>query len=1036
ANGDLEDKGKGGTTFKWYRGQNQDGTGKVPIDGATSQTYTLGIEDQGQYIFFEVTPVAQTGVLKGSPTVSDGQGRVILPSSMNLDGTVTDQKTDEKIADATVILKDLSGNEIDRTKTDKDGKYSFNKVKLGKYKIVVENPQYSTKTTDIDVMPNSSNGTVRVDVSGNLTLTKDVELVDFIITLVADPSSIVGDGKQATTLHALITDKDNNPIPGIKVDFSALDGNSSIGSFPGGSEATTDHEGKCSVVYKSANLSGIVSKTVVVRAEVNDDNGLHAVSEILVTFEPSSIQGIVVDNEGKPIEGAIVEVDEEIEGIRFYAKMITGIDGTYKIAVPKGDMNYKAKITKPVVVNGVEWGKVTFTHTCEVGEITGVAKESFDSLKTITGVALLKSPDGNVQALNGPSYEIELIDDEQNPISTGELTNEGIFKVDNLAPGTYTINLKHDVGAGQKLTIGKAEATVTADGEIVISTILIDPYGTVTDKETGRPISGVTMELYWADTQLNKDNGHTPGTLVVLPADPAATNNNANPQPTSSTGYYAWMVIPDGDYYIIAKKSGYYTYDSRQDKRQETIGNSWIKDGIIHVGTDIVLYDIVMDPRDSDRGSGGGSAPIGPVTPPVIPPTENTSNIVNPQNPALVVPADRLTKKEILIAAINQYNEREKVTAQKENRAPRLISVGDLNESDYAISSSNSSIADFDTNGLLNISGKGLFVIRISEKGTNNVYEYQMVASQGLQRLAGANRVDTALAIARGSYYGKVKSVVVARSDEFPDALTGSVLAYKKEAPVLLVGHSETDCQKLIEYLKGYLEPQGTVYILGGTRAVSQYVEDSVKDNGFSNIIRLGGADRYGTAARISEHLDVTQGRPVVIASGQSFPDSLSVSSIAAAQQFPLLIVNPNSIPDEIREELLQRNPSKVYIIGLQGAVSDGVRDEVAQLTGLGQENIVRIGGQDRYASTLAVAQYFDPSGRGVSIATGRDFPDALAGSVYSAKLKDPLILVGETLSTDLKNYLKVRKPSDIVIFGGQGAVSPAIEEQLKSLVE
>ncbi|AFM01941.1 cell wall-binding protein [Desulfitobacterium dehalogenans ATCC 51507] len=1048
ANGDLEEKGKGGTTFKWYRGQNQDGTGKVPIDGATSQTYTLGIEDQGQYIFFEVTPVAQTGVLKGSPVVSQGQGPVQLPSSMNLDGIVTDQKTDEKIAEATVILKDLSGNEIDRTKTDKDGKYSFNKVKLGKYKIVVENPQYSTKTTDIDVMPNSSNGTVRVDASGNLTLTKDVELVDFIITLVADPSSIVGDGKQTTTLHALITDKDNNPIPGIKVDFSALDGNSAIGSFPGGSEATTDHEGKCSVVYKSANLSGIESKTVIVRAEVDDDiKNLHAASEIIVTFEPSSIQGIVMDNAtGKPVAGAIVEVAEDFDGdgiVDFYAKMITGSDGKYKIAVPKGNMPYNVNIAKPVIVDGVPLGEVTFTHTCIVGEITGAAKESFDSSKTITGVALMKAPDGSAHRLSGNSYEIELVDSNQNPVSlppgSSALTSEGIFKADNLPPGTYTINLKHNVGGtGQKLTIGKAVATVTADGEIVISTILIDPYGTVTDRDTGLPISGVTMELYWADTKLNKDNGRTPGTLVALPADPAATNNNANPQPTSSTGYYAWMVIPDGDYYIIAKKSGYYTYDSRRDKRQETIGDSWIKDGIIHVGTDIVLYDLQMESRDRDRddGGGGGSAPIGPVTPPITPPAENTSNLVNPQNPALVVPADRLTKKEILIAAINQYNEREKANAQKENRTPRLISVGHLNESAYAISSSNSSIADFDTNGLLNISGKGLFVIRISEKGTKNVYEYQMVASQGLQRLAGANRVDTALAIARGSYYGKVKSVVVARSDEFPDALTGSVLAYKKEAPVLLVGHSETDCQKLIEYLKGYLEPQGTVYILGGTRAVSQYVEDSVKDNGFSNIIRLGGADRYGTAARISEHLDVTQGRPVVIASGQSFPDSLSVSSIAAAQQFPLLIVNPNSIPDEIREELLQRNPSKVYIIGLQGAVSDGVRDEVAQLTGLGQENIVRIGGQDRYASTLAVAQYFDPSGRGVSIATGRDFPDALAGSVYSAKLKDPLILVGETLSTDLKNYLKVRKPSDIVIFGGQGAVSPAIEEQLKSLVE
>ena len=455
------------------------------------------------------------------------------------------------------------------------------------------------------------------------------------------------------------------------------------------------------------------------------------------------------------------------------------------------------------------------------------------------------------------------------------------------------------------------------------------------------------------------------------------------------------------------------------------------------------LYAFTYTPArdDSDRTddsgtSGSGTPAVPPVTPPVNPSGKGTSNIVNPQKPVLVIPGDQLTKKEILIETIKQHNEQEEAAAQKENREPQLIDVDSLNEGAYTIISSNPEIADFDADDRLNITGRGPFVIRITEKGTDHIYEYQMVASQGLQRLAGANRVDTALAIAKGSYYGKAKAVVVARSDEFPDALTGSVLAYQKEAPVLLVGRSEEDCQKLIEYLKGYLEPEGTVYILGQTVAVSQYVEDSVKNSGFSNVIRLGGADRYGTAARISEHLGVAQSRPVVIASGQKFPDSLSVSSIAAAQQYPLLIVNPNSIPNEVKEELVRLNPSMVYIIGLQGAVSDQVKNEVAQLTGIGQENILRIGGQDRYESTLAVAQHFDPSGRGISIATGRDFPDALAGSVYSARMQDPLILVEKVLSAQLSEYIKERKPSDIVIFGGQGAVSPVIEEELKALVK
>nr|WP_158408351.1 cell wall-binding repeat-containing protein [Desulfosporosinus fructosivorans] len=47
---------------------------------------------------------------------------------------------------------------------------------------------------------------------------------------------------------------------------------------------------------------------------------------------------------------------------------------------------------------------------------------------------------------------------------------------------------------------------------------------------------------------------------------------------------------------------------------------------------------------------------------------------------------------------------------------------------------------------------------------------------------------------------------------------------------------------------------------------------------------------------------------------------------------------------------------------------------------------------QDRYAISLAVAQYFDLSGQSVCIATGNNFPDALTGSVYAANFDAPII--------------------------------------------
>ena len=52
-------------------------------------------------------------------------------------------------------------------------------------------------------------------------------------------------------------------------------------------------------------------------------------------------------------------------------------------------------------------------------------------------------------------------------------------------------------------------------------------------------------------------------------------------------------------------------------------------------------------------------------------------------------------------------------------------------------------------------------------------------------RLSGASRVDTAIASAQANYTGQISNVVLATTDNFPDALAGSVLAYKRNAPIL-----------------------------------------------------------------------------------------------------------------------------------------------------------------------------------------------------------------------------------------------------------
>ncbi|SHH24803.1 cell wall-binding repeat-containing protein [Desulfosporosinus lacus] len=305
----------------------------------------------------------------------------------------------------------------------------------------------------------------------------------------------------------------------------------------------------------------------------------------------------------------------------------------------------------------------------------------------------------------------------------------------------------------------------------------------------------------------------------------------------------------------------------------------------------------------------------------------------------------------------------------------------------------------------------------------------------GVKRLAGLTSVDTALEIAKANYTTKLSNVVLATAENYPDALAGSVLAYKLNAPILLVGNTEVDQEKIIAYLKSNLEGKGTVYILGGTAVVSAEMEAKVMASGFNQIIRLGGTDRYETAVKIADQLEVQSGTPIVLVYGENYPDALSISSIAAGMQSPILLVQKEGLSKAVQETIAEIKPIKVYIIGGEGVISTAAENQVAQITSLDRTNIVRISGEDRYETSLAVAQYFNLSGQSVCIATGKNFPDALAGSVYAANFNAPIILAEDSLSDQVINFLETRTMTGVTLFGGEAVISKDIEQQLRQLL-
>lgn len=152
----------------------------------------------------------------------------------------------------------------------------------------------------------------------------------------------------------------------------------------------------------------------------------------------------------------------------------------------------------------------------------------------------------------------------------------------------------------------------------------------------------------------------------------------------------------------------------------------------------------------------------------------------------------------------------------------------------------------------------------------------------------------------------------------------------------------------------------------------------------------LAGSDRYATSVAISKR-GFQPGVPCVyIASGANFPDALSAGPAAAHCGGPLLLVPPTTLPSNVAAELQRLSPKRIVIAGGTGAVSGAVGAKLDAFA----PTVDRVAGKDRYeTSRRIIADEFDSAWQ-VWVATGRNFPDALAASGAASADGIPVLIV------------------------------------------
>lgn len=333
------------------------------------------------------------------------------------------------------------------------------------------------------------------------------------------------------------------------------------------------------------------------------------------------------------------------------------------------------------------------------------------------------------------------------------------------------------------------------------------------------------------------------------------------------------------------------------------------------------------------------------------------------------------------------------------------------------------------------------------EDYSNTVVVTITVRAAPVVPIEGENRFETAVEASVRAYPMGLDpdgplTVVIATGRNWPDALGGASLAGALDGPVLLV-----DTSIVPDSVEDEIDRLGAekAIILGGPAAVGPAVEGRLEAVlGDGNVERIAGATRYQTAdavaVRVIDELGAAYDGVAFVATGGNFPDALAAAPLAASRHWPLYLSNPGTGLSAATRAAMA-GVEEVLILGGTAVVPTAV--ETGLIATYGAEDVTRLAGANRYATAVAVATHgVQHAGLGwdcAGIATGQNFPDALAGGVLQGKMGSIMLLTKSTeLSPETAAALSAHKAEidSVTFFGGASAVSQEVRDAVDAALQ
>lgn len=310
--------------------------------------------------------------------------------------------------------------------------------------------------------------------------------------------------------------------------------------------------------------------------------------------------------------------------------------------------------------------------------------------------------------------------------------------------------------------------------------------------------------------------------------------------------------------------------------------------------------------------------------------------------------------------------------------------------------------------------------------------EYPPTSPTSSIRLGGNTRYDTMVAIADAGFTSS-DTVVLASGENFPDALSASSLAGAYKAPVIM-----TSRDSLSEQAKTEIERLGAskVFIIGSPAAISTSVESMLGDMGLTTE-RIAGSNRQETAAKVAaKTADAKSPSTVIVASGENFPDALSISPYAYAKGYPIYLTEDRGALSLSTIKAIQSlgTVERVIIVGSSAVVSESSESQLESIA----PTVERWSGSNRYETSLRIAEGAVADGMtwsNVVVASGENFPDGLAGASLAGKRGGVLLLTAQGDASAVAHAIASAKGKvkSCYVLGSEAAVSANAKKQIDS---